>query len=203
MPHARHRRQLRARDAEASWKRQFIDPIGQSWTPFAFAHLNGSSLKLDTTELDLHRRLRRPAELLIDNPQHQPARLLWPGQSLPRPVVPGAGVEYRYPFVAATDGPSHVVEPIAQVIVRPDEAQPLARQRGRAEPRLRRHEPVHVDNSPATTGSRAARARITARSTPRPSTRAASPAAVRPVLSARRTESYTTRTPPTRASTRA
>src|SRR5690606_33626828 len=35
--------------AQASWKRQFIDPIGQVWTPFAFANFSGSWLKLDTS----------------------------------------------------------------------------------------------------------------------------------------------------------
>ncbi|HWG05442.1 MAG TPA: LPS assembly protein LptD, partial [Beijerinckiaceae bacterium] len=36
-------------------------------------------------------------------------------------AMPGAGVEYRYPFVATVGGLAQVFEPIAQVIARPDE----------------------------------------------------------------------------------
>ena len=37
-------------------------------------------------------------------------------------LTPGVGVDYRYPFVLATDWGTHVIEPIAQIIVRPNES---------------------------------------------------------------------------------
>jgi LPS-assembly protein len=37
--------------------------------------------------------------------------------------MPAAGVTYRYPFVAMNDFGTHVIEPVAQLIVRPNETQ--------------------------------------------------------------------------------
>ena len=35
--------------AQVSWQRKLIDPIGEVWTPFAFARFNGETLDLNTT----------------------------------------------------------------------------------------------------------------------------------------------------------
>jgi LPS-assembly protein len=107
--------------AQASWKRQFIDPIGQVWTPFAFANFNGSWLKLDTggsltvvgacnDPINCSSTIRNVSQINFFGNQDSVFR----GQ-----LLPGAGVEYRFPFIARTQNASHVIEPIAQVITRP------------------------------------------------------------------------------------
>lgn len=97
----------------ASWKRQFIDPIGQVWTPFVFAHVNGSFV-----EFNQQRTLTFGASSISNASQ---AAFFGPAfNSQQGTVTPGAGVEYRYPLVLTTDWATHVFEPIAQVIVRPD-----------------------------------------------------------------------------------
>ena len=98
-----------------SWKRQFIDPIGQVWTPFAFAHVNGGFLNLNTTNSQTF-----GAASTITNASQAnffgADNNTWLGSA-----TPGAGVEYRYPFVMANAWATQVFEPIAQVIVRPNE----------------------------------------------------------------------------------
>lgn len=104
--------------ASGSWKRQFIDPIGQVWTPFAFANFNGSWLKLDTSGsmtfanncLGCYSTISNASQTNFFGNDDQVFR---------GAILPGAGVEYRFPFIARTDGASHVVEPIAQIITRP------------------------------------------------------------------------------------
>ena len=109
-----------------SWKRQMIDPLGQVWTPFIFAHLNGTLLSDNQT-----RSLLFVAPVAVaPNPQ-LPNSILpnaaqanflgtqnnaWRGSA-----VPGVGLEYRYPFVMANEWATHIFEPIAQIIVRPNE----------------------------------------------------------------------------------
>lgn len=98
----------------ASWKRQFIDPIGQVWTPFTFAHLNGSWLSLDRgrTYAAGGATLSNADQINFVGSQADTFR----GRALA-----GAGLEYRYPLIARTASATHVIEPIAQLIVRPDE----------------------------------------------------------------------------------
>ena len=60
-------------------------------------------------------------------------------------AMPGVGLEYRYPFVSSSLLGEQIIEPIAQLIVRPNEVlSEVAAQRGRAESRLRRDHPVRV-----------------------------------------------------------
>lgn len=87
--------------AEAEWKRQIIDPIGQVWTPFAF--VRGDVIS------------RNPSDTLALQQFMSTDQ-----KSYGRGMV-GAGLEYRYPLVALTTYGTHLLEPIAQVIIRPDE----------------------------------------------------------------------------------
>jgi LPS-assembly protein len=84
---------------QADWKRKMIDPIGQVWTPFA-------SFRGDLYNWT---NLRDP-----DNP----------AVTLPNDTVAlgmaVAGLTYSYPFVAHTASATHIVEPTAQIIVRPN-----------------------------------------------------------------------------------
>ncbi len=57
--------------------------------------------------------------------------------------MPTVGLEYRYPFISVHSWGTQTLEPIAQIIVRPNEPEHRqAAQRGFAEPDLRRHQPV-------------------------------------------------------------
>lgn len=120
------------------WKRKFIDPIGQVWTPFAFAHLNGSWLALDSSGGRIY---NNPVNC-GGAPGQMPPTTAGPfagqcasmlsnadqavffnntGSTFRGQAVPGVGLEYRYPFLASDSLAYHVFEPIAQIVVRPNE----------------------------------------------------------------------------------
>jgi len=86
---------------EVDWRRSFTDPLGQIWTPFA-------SLRGD---------------LINANVYNQPgvSNFLPTGNTDVARVMPAVGVEYRYPFINVQPWGTTTVEPIAQVIVRPNE----------------------------------------------------------------------------------
>jgi len=101
--------------ANVTWKRQFIDPVGQVWTPFTFANMNGSWLSLDKTGTYFSgtQSIGSNADqvnFLGSNPDTFRGR-----------AVAGGGVEYRLPMIARTQGVTHVVEPIGQIIARSSE----------------------------------------------------------------------------------
>ena len=82
---------------EANWRRQMIDPIGEVFTPFA--QLRGDLYDVSN---------------FTDSATGLPAD----GSTVRGNAV--AGAEYRYPFVATTGSVTHIFEPIAQIIARPD-----------------------------------------------------------------------------------
>ena len=86
---------------EATWRRTFTDPIGQLWTPFA-------SVRADVSHANV-----RP-DVGVTN--YLPVGDINAGR-----VMPTVGVEYRYPFISVQPWGSQTIEPIAQVIVRPNE----------------------------------------------------------------------------------
>lgn len=99
-----------------SWRRTFIDPIGQSWTPFAslrgdaaFVHLNESRYVQDTT--DITRFGNDKQRFFLNDPTNFTARFM-----------PTVGLEYRYPLIARLGNATHQIEPIAQLVVRPNES---------------------------------------------------------------------------------
>ena len=104
---------------QVSWERKFIDPIGQVWKPFAFVQANGRWLNLNTTDSFTFTSAKGQETLTnADLPNFfGPSDDQLTGQ-----LVPGIGVEYRYPFVASTGWATHTLEPIAQVIARPNVA---------------------------------------------------------------------------------
>jgi LPS-assembly protein len=87
--------------AEAEWRRTFIDPAGQVWTPFA-------SIRADAVNADI---------------SNQPgvSNYLPIGDTSALRVMPTLGLEYRYPFINVQPWGSTTIEPIAQVIIRPNE----------------------------------------------------------------------------------
>ena len=102
--------------ASTTWKRQYIDPIGQVWTPFVFARLNGVALNLNQTNSGVS---------FLGTPIQNASQVNFFGAdatSFSGQLSSGMGVDYRYPFMLSTDWATHVFEPIAQMIVRPNES---------------------------------------------------------------------------------
>jgi LPS-assembly protein len=87
--------------AQAQWRRSFTDAAGEIWTPFA-------SLRADAINADI---------------SNQPgvSNFLPVGDTQAMRVMPAVGLEYRYPFIDVQPWGSTTVEPIAQVIARPNE----------------------------------------------------------------------------------
>ena len=101
--------------ASATWKRQFIDGAGQIWTPFAFANLNGSWLSLDKTGTFY------AGSSLLGSNSDQTTFLGSSADTFRGRALMGLGMEYRLPMMARSTGMTHIIEPIGQVILRPDE----------------------------------------------------------------------------------
>lgn len=90
----------------ASWRRELIDPIGQVWTPFAYVRADNFWIAPDFDgyqNVNLSNYLEGDDDYLFR-------------------ATPAVGLEYRFPFVAnlGTSG-RQVIEPIAQIIARPNE----------------------------------------------------------------------------------
>ena len=87
--------------AEAQWRRSFIDPFGQIFTPFAI-------LRADAIDARI---------------ANQPgvANFLPVGDTTALRVMPTIGLEYRYPFINVQPWGTTTIEPIAQIIIRPNE----------------------------------------------------------------------------------
>ncbi len=87
--------------ADMNWRKQIIDPIGQVWTPFA-------SVRGDV------------AALTVTN-NTGVSNFITPGNSQIERTMPTVGLEYRFPFMGVEPWGTQTIEPIAQVIVRPNE----------------------------------------------------------------------------------
>ncbi len=87
--------------AEANWRRTLIDPYGQKWTPFV-------SMRADVAALSVK------GETGVSN-------YLPTGESSAGRFMPAVGLEYRYPFISVHSWGTQTIEPIAQLVVRPDE----------------------------------------------------------------------------------
>jgi len=86
---------------EVMWRRSIIDPIGEVFTPFVKARVDAEALSI----------------------ANQPgvSNFIQTGDSSVARVMPAAGVEYRYPFISVHSWGTQTIEPIAQIIVRPNE----------------------------------------------------------------------------------
>ncbi len=101
---------------QLSWQRKFIDPVGEVWTPFAFARGNANFLNLNTTDSATFSSWSGTSTISNANQ----GNFLSNNNQLGGYVTPGVGVEWRYPLLAQTPIGSMVIEPIAQVIARPN-----------------------------------------------------------------------------------
>jgi LPS-assembly protein len=88
---------------EVDWRRTLIDPYGQMFTPFL-------SLRGDF------------AAVQVSN-QPGVSNYISTGNNEIARVMPTAGLEYKYPFIGVQSWGTQTIEPIAQVILRPNETQ--------------------------------------------------------------------------------
>jgi len=89
--------------AETHWRRRVTDQFGQVFTPFASVRVDAGSMQI----------------------KNQPgvANYIETGDDNLVRAMPTAGVEYRYPFINIQSWGTQTIEPIAQVIIRPNEQQ--------------------------------------------------------------------------------
>ena len=90
---------------EANWRRQMIDGIGQVFTPFG--RLRGDVYSVDEPDV---LELSGTEDIVTPDPEDG---AIWRGNAV-------AGMEYRYPFITTTGAITHTLEPIGQIIARPD-----------------------------------------------------------------------------------
>ena len=112
-----------------SWQRNLIDPLGSLWSPFAFAHVNGAVVNLNDSNSAPYYNAATPNTAC--DPSVPPCSTInnanqgtFVGShdlSFRGTAVPGVGVEWKYPLISSNAWATQVFEPIAQVIVRPDE----------------------------------------------------------------------------------
>jgi len=90
---------------EVSWRRRFIDPIGQAWSPFAYARADGIWFSPD------------------DAGYENAAIRSFTGRddSFYGRVMPAIGLDYRFPLAGSLAGGTQVLEPMVQLVARPDE----------------------------------------------------------------------------------
>ena len=86
---------------EVDWRRSFTDSAGEIWTPFA-------SVRVDAIDTSV---------------ANQPgvSNFLQTGETQALRVMPTVGLEYRYPFINVQPWGTTTIEPIVQVIARPNE----------------------------------------------------------------------------------
>jgi LPS-assembly protein len=88
--------------AEVQWRRSYTDSIGQIWTPFAILRADAINAQISN--------------------QPGVSNFLPTGDTQALRVMPTVGMEYRYPFINVQPWGSTTIEPIAQVIIRPNES---------------------------------------------------------------------------------
>jgi LPS-assembly protein len=88
---------------EVDWRRTFIDPYGQMFTPFF-------SLRGDVASVQV-------------TGQPGVSNYINPGSTDIARAMPTAGLEYKFPFISVQSWGTQTIEPVAQVILRPNEAQ--------------------------------------------------------------------------------
>jgi LPS-assembly protein len=87
---------------ETKWRRTFVDPYGQVFTPFVSVRADIASVAIKS-------------EPGVSN-------YITTGDGSVFRGMPAAGVEYRYPFVSVHTWGTQTLEPIAQLVVRPNES---------------------------------------------------------------------------------
>ncbi|HEX5210542.1 MAG TPA: LPS-assembly protein LptD [Pseudolabrys sp.] len=89
--------------ADAHWRRTFTDSLGQQFTPFASVRADAAAVQID------------------NNPGV--SNYIATGDTNLVRGMPTVGLEYRFPFINVQSWGTQTVEPIAQIIARPNEPQ--------------------------------------------------------------------------------
>jgi LPS-assembly protein len=89
--------------SEMSWRRTIVDPLGELWIPFVM--VRGDVANINVAD--------QPG---VSNYIHV-------GQEDLGRVMPTAGLEYRYPLINVQQWGTQTIQPIAQLIFRPNETQ--------------------------------------------------------------------------------
>jgi LPS-assembly protein len=89
--------------AQANWRRSITDSFGQVFTPFASVRADAGAMTIEAEP---------GVSNFIDTGNTQLVR-----------AMPTVGLEYRYPFISVQSWGTQTIEPIAQVIARPNEPQ--------------------------------------------------------------------------------
>ncbi len=87
--------------AETHWRRRYIDSYGQVFTPFVSLRGDAAQIKVED-------------DLGVGN-------FIDTGETLITRSMPTIGMEYRYPFISVHSWGTQTIEPIAQIIARPNE----------------------------------------------------------------------------------
>ena len=87
--------------AESNWRRSITDSFGQVFTPFA-------SVRVDTAAMSV-------------NNDPGVSNYITTGDTQVVRAMPTVGMEYRYPFINVQSWGTQTIEPIGQVIIRPNE----------------------------------------------------------------------------------
>ena len=106
---------------QVSWQRKFVDPLGETWTPFVFARLDGETTDLNNSGTFTY-AVPGASSTVYNGSQSNFFSGATSGSYAS--AMPGVGLEYRYPFVSSSLLGQQIIEPIAQLIVRPNEVVP-------------------------------------------------------------------------------
>jgi LPS-assembly protein len=98
---------------QATWRSTITDSAGQMWTPFA-------SVRADVAALSIS---NQPIPTSLNAAPATVSNYLTTGSDTLARGMPTVGLEYRYPFISVQSWGTQTIEPIAQVIARPDETQ--------------------------------------------------------------------------------
>ena len=107
--------------AEVDWQRKFTDPLGEQWTPFVFARADGQIVDLNTSGGFVYSSSQGTSTIF--NASQMNFFNGANGGSAARAMA-GIGLEYRYPFVEKSSWGTQTIQPIGQLIVRPNEGIP-------------------------------------------------------------------------------
>ena len=89
--------------AQADWRRSITDQFGQVFTPFASVRVDAGAMQI--------------------NNDPSVSNYINTGETNLVRAMPTIGMEYRYPFISVHSWGTQTIEPIAQVILRPNETQ--------------------------------------------------------------------------------
>jgi LPS-assembly protein len=90
---------------ELAWERQIVGPMGQLITPFAYVRADAFGLGFD-----------QPSSLT----EVGGMEVAYTDEDYAFRAVPAVGVDWSLPVMAATANSTHIFEPMAQLIARPD-----------------------------------------------------------------------------------